>query len=53
LAAGSRRGQLDALNTIARLFTKGSADAEGIDWASLKYRFSRQTRGAAAPQLAS
>ena len=37
LAAGSRRGQLDALNTIARLLSKGSADAEGIDWASLKY----------------
>ena len=37
LAPGSRRGQLDALNTIARLLTKGSADAEGVDWASLKY----------------
>jgi len=32
LAAGSRRGQLDALNTIARLLTKGSADAEGVNW---------------------
>jgi len=37
LAPGSRRGQLDALNTIARVLSKGSADAEGIDWASLKY----------------
>jgi site-specific recombinase XerD len=37
LATGSRRGQLDALNTIARLLTKGSGNAEGIDWASLKY----------------
>jgi site-specific recombinase XerD len=37
LAPGSRRGQLDALNTIARLLSKGSADAEGVDWASLKY----------------
>lgn len=36
LAAGSRRGQLDALNTIARLLSKGS-DAEGVDWANLKY----------------
>jgi hypothetical protein len=36
LAPGSRRGQLDALNTIARILTKGSADAKGIDWASLK-----------------
>ena len=35
LASGSRRGQLDALNMIARLLTKGSA--EGVDWASLKY----------------
>lgn len=37
LAPGSRRGQLAALNTIARLLAKGSADAEGINWASLKY----------------
>ena len=37
LGPGSRRGQLDALNTIARVLSKGSADAEGIDWASLKY----------------
>ena len=37
LGPGSRRGQMDALNTIARLLTRGSADAEGIDWASLKY----------------
>ncbi len=37
LAPGSRRGQLDALNTIARRLAKGSADAEGTDWASLKY----------------
>ena len=34
-ASGSRRGQLDALNTIARFLTKVSADAEGVDWASL------------------
>jgi integrase/recombinase XerD len=37
LAPGSRRGQLGALNTIARLLSKGAADAGGIDWASLKY----------------
>src|SRR5271170_7594502 len=37
LSAGSRRGQLGALNTIARLLTKGSADAEGVNWASLRY----------------
>jgi site-specific recombinase XerD len=37
LAPGSRRGQLAALNTIARLLGKGSADAEGINWASLRY----------------
>ena len=37
LAPGSRRGQLDALNTIARLLSKGAADAEAIDWASLRY----------------
>jgi site-specific recombinase XerD len=37
LGPGSRRGQMRALNTIARLLTRGSADAQGIDWASLKY----------------
>jgi site-specific recombinase XerD len=37
LAAGSRPGQLDALNTIARLLSMGAADAEGIDWVSLRY----------------
>jgi site-specific recombinase XerD len=37
LAPGSRRGQMNALNTIAHLLTRGSADSEGIDWASLKY----------------
>ena len=37
LGPGSRRGQMGALNTIARLLTRGSADAQGIDWASLKY----------------
>jgi hypothetical protein len=37
LASGSRRGQLNALNMIARLLTKGCADAEGVNWASLKY----------------
>jgi len=37
LAVGSRRGQMGALNTIARLLTRGSADAQGIDWASVKY----------------
>jgi site-specific recombinase XerD len=37
LGPGSRRGQMGALNTIARLLTSGSADAQGIDWASLKY----------------
>ena len=37
LAPGSRSGQLDALNTIARLLTNGSADAETVNWASLSY----------------
>jgi integrase/recombinase XerD len=37
LGPGSRRGQLHALNTIARLLSKGSADAQGLDWVSLKY----------------
>jgi len=45
LAPGSRRGQLDALNAIARLLTKGSADAQGIDWASLKYPQTSAIRG--------
>lgn len=37
LAPGSRRGQLDALNTIARLLTRDSADAEDVNWPSLTY----------------
>ena len=52
LAPGSRRGQLDALNTIARLLTKGSADAEGIDWASLKYPQTATIRGALTERYA-
>jgi site-specific recombinase XerD len=52
LAPGSRRGQLDALNTIARLLTKGSADAEGIGWASLKYPQTATIRGALTERYA-
>lgn len=52
LAAGSRRGQLDALNAIARLLTKGSADAEGIDWASLKYPQTAAIRAALTERYA-
>jgi site-specific recombinase XerD len=52
LAAGSRRGQLDALNTIARLLSKGSADAEGIDWASLKYPQTAAIRAALSDRYA-
>jgi site-specific recombinase XerD len=52
LALGSRRGQLDALNTIARLLTKGSADAEGIDWASLKYPQTAAIRAALSEKYA-
>ena len=46
LAPGSRCGQLDALNMIARLLTKGSADAEGVSWANLKYSHCRHKSGA-------
>jgi site-specific recombinase XerD len=52
LASGSRRGQLDALNAIARLLTKGSADAEGIDWASLKYPQTAAIRAALTERYA-
>jgi site-specific recombinase XerD len=52
LGPGSRRGQMDALNTIARLLTKGSADAEGIDWASLKYPQTAAIRGALTERYA-
>jgi hypothetical protein len=52
LAAGSRRGQLDALNTIARLLTKGSADAEGVNWASLKYPQTAAIRAALTERYA-
>ncbi len=37
LAPGSRRGQRNALDMIARLLTNGSADAEGVNWATVRY----------------
>lgn len=52
LASGSRRGQLDALNMIARLLTKGSADAEGVNWASLKYPQTAAIRAALTERYA-
>jgi len=52
LAPGSRRGQLDALNTIARLLSKGAADAGGLDWASLKYPQTAAVRVALADRYA-
>jgi hypothetical protein len=61
LAPGSRRGQLAALSTVALLISKGSADAQGINWASLTYpqaaavratSASRPIRGRTLPCLA-
>ena len=52
LAPGSRCGQLDALNTIARLLTKGSADAEGVSWANLKYSQTAAIRAALTERYA-
>jgi len=52
LGPGSRRGQMGALNTIARLLTKGSADAVGIDWASVKYPQTAAIRGALTERYA-
>jgi site-specific recombinase XerD len=52
LAPGSRRGQLAALNTIARLLAKGSADAEGMNWARLTYSQSAAVRVALAERYA-
>lgn len=52
LASSSRRGQLDALNMIARLLTKGSADAEGVNWASLKYPQTAAIRAALTERYA-
>jgi site-specific recombinase XerD len=52
LASGSRRGQLAALNMIARLLTKGSADAEGVNWSSLKYPQTAAIRAALTERYA-
>jgi hypothetical protein len=52
LAPCSRRGQLDALNTIARLLTKGSADAETVNWASLSYPQTAAVRAALVERYA-
>jgi integrase/recombinase XerD len=52
LAPGSRRGQLAALNTIAHLLTKGAADAQGINWASLTYLQTAAVRAAISERYA-
>ena len=46
LAPGSRQGQLDALDTIARLLTNGSADAEGVNWGTVRYAQTAAVRAA-------
>jgi len=52
LAPGSRRGQLEALDTIARLLTNGSADAETVSWASLSYPQTAAVRAALVERYA-
>jgi len=52
LAPGSRRGQLAALNTIAHLLTKGAANAQGINWASLTYLQTAAVRAAISERYA-
>ena len=37
LGSGSRRGQSQALDTMARLFSNGCRDSKSLDWASLSY----------------
>ncbi|RMD98844.1 MAG: integrase [Deltaproteobacteria bacterium] len=37
LASGSRRTMRQALETIARLLTAGTLDAEGLNWAAIRY----------------
>jgi site-specific recombinase XerD len=44
LGPRSRRTQLQALNTIARLLTGGRQDAESLDWASLSYAHTAAVR---------
>jgi hypothetical protein len=52
LAPASRRGQLDALNTIARLLTNGSADSETVNWVSLSYPQTAAVRAALVERYA-
>jgi site-specific recombinase XerD len=52
LAPGSRRGQLAALNTVALLISKGAADAQGINWASLTYAQTAAVRATLAERYA-
>src|SRR5579884_3114674 len=37
LGSGSRRGQSQALDTMARLFSNGCRDSKSLDWTSLSY----------------
>ena len=44
LAEGSRRGQLQALNTMAGILTGGVSAAESMNWAALRYQHTAALR---------
>jgi len=52
LAPGSRRGQEQALDTIAKLLTSGCSDARGLDWPSLRYPQTAAVRAVLAQRYA-
>jgi site-specific recombinase XerD len=52
LGSGSRRGQRHALDVIARLLTNGSADADGVNWATLQYAQAAALRAALVERYA-
>ena len=52
LAPGSRRTMRQSLDVIAGLLTGGVANAEGIDWASIRYQHAQAVRSRLAESYA-
>ncbi len=52
LAPGSRRTMRQSLDAIAGLLTSGQADAQTLDWASLRYQHTQAVRARLAPRYA-
>src|SRR5437764_913527 len=52
LAPGSRRGQAQALDAIAKLLTNGCSNARSLNWASLRYPQTAAVRATLAERYA-